>query len=124
MPRQARIYDIYLPILYNDGTGIEEEKFVQVQRELFRKFGGLTSIKREFPLRGIWGNETTVYEDEIIILTAIDSSGNLEETDLCWLRQHWTTNKSLQFITEYKEMLKIRFEQEEILITGQDLIIY
>ena len=110
LPKQARRYDIYLPLLYNNGTDIEEEKFVQVQRELFRKFGGLTSIKREFPLRGIWGNETTVYEDEIIILTAIDFSGNLEETE--------------QFITEYKEMLKIRFEQEEILITGQDLTIY
>ena len=110
MPRQARRYDIYLPLLYNDGTSIEEEKFVQVQKELFRQFGGLTSIKRDFPLRGIWGNETTVYEDEIIILTVIDSSGNLEETE--------------QFITEYKEMLKIRFEQEEIFITGQDLIIY
>lgn len=110
MPRQARKYDIYLPILYNDGMSIEEEKFVQVQRELFRKFGGLTSIKREFPLRGIWGNETTVYEDEIIILTIIDASDNIEETE--------------QFITDYKGMLKIRFEQEEIFITGQNLTIY
>ena len=110
MPRQARRYDIYLPILYNDGTSIEEEKFVQVQRELFRRFGGLTSIKRDFPLRGIWGNETAVYEDEIIILTVVDFSDNIEETE--------------QFITEYKEMLKIRFEQEEIFITGQNLTIY
>ena len=110
MPRQARRYDIYLPLLYNNGTGIEEEKFVQVQRELFRKFGGLTSIKREFPLRGIWGHETTVYEDEIIILTVVDFSDNVEETE--------------QFITDYKEILKIRFEQEEIFITGQDLVIY
>jgi len=110
LPRQARKYDIYLPILYNDGMSIEEEKFVQVQRELFRKFGGLTSIKREFPLRGIWGNETTVYEDEIIILTIIDASDNIEETE--------------QFITDYKGMLKIRFEQEEIFITGQNLTIY
>jgi hypothetical protein len=81
-----------------------------VQRELFRKFGGLTSIKREFPLRGMWGNETTVYEDEIIILTVVDFSDNVEETE--------------QFITDYKEILKIRFEQEEIFITGQDLTIY
>ena len=110
LPREARRYDIYLLLLYNDGTSIEEGKFVKVQVELFRKFGGLTSIKRDFPLRGIWGNETTVYEDEIIILTAIDSSGNLEERE--------------QFITDYKEMLKIRFKQEEIFITGQDLTIY
>ena len=56
----------------------------------------------------IFGN--LLYEDEIIILTVIDSSGNIEETE--------------QFITDYKEILKIRFEQEEIFITGQDLTIY
>ena len=118
MPRESRKYDFYLPLRYNDGQDIEREKLDQVERELFSRFGGLTSIKRDFPLRGIWGNETTVYEDEIIILTAIDSSGNsftsledrLEETE--------------QFITNYKEMLKIRFKQEEIFITGQDLTIY
>jgi len=118
LPQESRKYDFYLPLRYNNGRDIEREKLDQVERELFSRFGGLTSIKRDFPLRGIWGNETTVYEDEIIILTAIDSSGNsfasledrLEETE--------------QFITDYKEMLKIRFKQEEIFITGQDLTIY
>jgi hypothetical protein len=81
-----------------------------VERELFSRFGGLTSIRRDFPLRGIWGNETTVYEDEIIILTVVDFSDDIEETE--------------QFITDYKEILKIRFEQEEIFITGQNLTIY
>ncbi|MBC8234201.1 hypothetical protein H8E77_32030 [bacterium] len=110
MPQESRKYDFYLPLRYNNGRDIEREKLDQVERELFSRFGGLTSIKRDFPLSGIWGNETTVYEDEIIILTTIDSPGNLEETE--------------QFITDYKEMLKIRFKQEEILITGQDLTIY
>ena len=95
MPQEARQYDFYLPLRYNDGRDIEREKLDQMELELFSRFGALTSIKRDFPLRGIWGNETTVYEDEIIILTAIDFSGNLEETE--------------QFITDYKEMLKMRF---------------
>jgi len=110
LPLETRQYDFYLPLRYNDGRDIEREKLDQVERELFSRFGGLTSIKRDFPLRGIWGNETTVYEDEIIILTAVDFSDNVEETE--------------QFITNYKEILKIRFEQEEIFITGQDLTIY
>lgn len=110
MPLKARRYDFYLPLRYNDGRDIEREKLDQVEKELFSRFSGLTSIKRDFPLRGIWGNETTVYEDEIIILTAVDFSDNVEETE--------------KFITDYKGMLKIRFEQEEIFITGQDLTIY
>lgn len=110
MPRQARRYDIYLPLQYNDGTEIENEKFVQVQKEILRQFGGLTSMKREFPLRGLWENETRVYEDEVIILTTIDSSDKPEESE--------------QFIIEYKETLKVLFEQKEIFITGQDLTIY
>jgi len=110
LPQETRRYDFYLPLQYNDGRDIERDKLNQTELELFSRFGGLTSIKRDFPLRGIWGTETAVYEDEIIILTAIDLSGNLEETE--------------QFIAEYKEKLKTRFEQEEILITGQDLMIY
>ena len=110
LPQETRQYSFYLPLQYNDGRDIEREKLDQTERELFSRFGGLTSIKSDFPLRGIWGSETVVYEDEIIILTAIDFSGNLEETE--------------QFIAEYKEMLKMRFEQEEILITRQDPMVY
>ena len=110
LPQETRQYSFYLPLQYNDGRDIEREKFDQTERELFSRFGGLTSIRRDFPVRGIWGSETSVYEDEIIILAVIDFSENLEETE--------------QSIAEYKEMLKIRFEQEEILITGQGLMIY
>jgi len=54
MPRVVRRYEIYLPLFYNDGTPIEPEKFDQVERELVEQFGGVTTVQRQFPLRGVW----------------------------------------------------------------------
>ena len=44
-------YEIYLPLQYNDGTWIEEEKYNHVHQRLFDRFGGVTHIMRDFPLR-------------------------------------------------------------------------
>jgi len=60
-------YDIYLPLQYNNGGWIEDEKFEQTRNDLLGRFGGLTYIMREFPLRGIWGQDNKVYQDFIII---------------------------------------------------------
>jgi hypothetical protein len=57
MPRVVRRYEIYLPLFYNDGTSIEPEKFDQVERELVEQFGGVTTVQRQFPLRGVWRGE-------------------------------------------------------------------
>jgi hypothetical protein len=57
MPRIVRRYEIYLPLLYNDGTPIEPEKFDYVERELVERFGGVTSVQRQFPLRGSGGGK-------------------------------------------------------------------
>jgi hypothetical protein len=98
-----------LPLQYNNGEWIEDEKFEQTRSELFQRFGGLTYIMREFPLRGIWGQDNRVYQDFIITYTVIDFSPSEETT---------------QFFVEYKEILKSRFEQKEILITVQDIGIF
>ena len=102
-------YDIYLPLQYNEGEWIEDEKFEQTRNELFGRFGGLTYIMREFPLRGIWGQDSQVYQDFIIIYTVIDFSPSTEAT---------------QFFAGYKEILKSRFEQEEVLITVHEMGIF
>lgn len=47
---QVKKYDIYLPLRYNDGRQIENEKFDQVDDVLYERFGGLTAVLREFPL--------------------------------------------------------------------------
>lgn len=109
MLAHVKKYDIYLPLQYNNGEWIEDAKFEQTRSELFERFGGLTYIMREFPLRGIWGQDSQVYQDFIVIYTVIDFSSSEETT---------------HFFVEYKEILKFRFEQEEILITVQDMGIF
>jgi hypothetical protein len=95
--------------MYNDGRFIEEEKYRFLHNVLFERFGGVTSMMHQFPLRGVWGDVNQIYQDYIVIYTTIDfaPSGETE-----------------QFFTDYKERLKEEFQQEEILITGHDLTVY
>src|SRR6266581_44985 len=71
----APIYEISPPLLYNDGTPIEPEKFDQVERELVEQFGGVTTVQRQFPLRGVWRGERQTYLDLIVVFTVLDLSG-------------------------------------------------
>jgi len=104
----ARCYDIYLPLKYNDGTEIESEKYEQVENELLDQFGGVTSVQQKNPLRGLWKSEEHIYYDEIVIFTVIDF--DFDRSD-----------EGERFLRDYKEALKKRFRQEEILITAQVL---
>ena len=101
-------YDIYLPLRYNDGRQIEDERFDQVD-VLYERFGGLTTVMHEFPLRGLWSGGSEAYLDLIIIYTTIDFEPSESTT---------------QFFEEYKEILKSQFQQEEILITVQEIGVF
>ena len=107
MSKVAKRYEIYLPVRYNDGTEIEPEKFERVERELVERFGGVTSVQRQFPLRGVWKGEKQTYLDLVVIFTVIDLSG----ADVG------------EFFTSYKEKLKSSFRQEEVLITVHELMV-
>ncbi|MCI0638246.1 MAG: hypothetical protein L0Y72_21170 [Gemmataceae bacterium] len=109
MARAIRSIDIYLPVEYNDGSPIENSKFVSLQRDLLHRFGGVTSMQRQFPLQGLWQAGNVVYEDRVILFTMLDfhSKSQLE---------------SLRYLTRLKERLKKRFEQLEILITVQEIL--
>lgn len=109
MPKPAQRYDIYLPIRYNDGREIENEKFLQLHDELIERFGGVTSIKQTNPLQGIWRYQEQRYTDEIIIVTTLDFG--------------YPQSQSEQFFVEYKEQLKKRFEQLDVLILAQTVIV-
>src|SRR5882762_5246723 len=58
MAKDARRYDLYLPLYYNDGGTIPDVLFEDVERRLLGRFGGVTSQQRDFPLRGIWQGGT------------------------------------------------------------------
>ena len=93
--------ELSLPLLYNDKSPIEIEKFDITRQELTRKFGGLTStqVNTASALDGWWVNQGITYQDKIAIFR-ID-----------------TDTFSNRFWTKYKNLLKRRFRQEEVYIT-------
>ena len=109
MARPIRSIDIYLPLDYNDGRPIPESKHVAVQRELLRRFGGVTSTQREFPLQGVWQSGTETFHDRVVVFSVMDFR---EEAQL----------ECLRYLGRLKGRLKKKFDQLEILITVADLL--
>jgi hypothetical protein len=108
MSKRARRYDLYLPLTYNDGRPVEDERFDAVERRLLAQFGGLTAQQRDFPLRGIWQGKTRLYLDQVIIMTVLD----------------FRSRGSTRSIREFKTLLLRDFDQLEILITESPLRVH
>lgn len=73
---------------------------------LLERFGGLTAVQRENPLCGLWKGEAVVYEDEVVVFSVMDFHPR---------------RGGRRFFERYKEVLRVNFHQEEVLITGQSL---
>src|ERR1043165_5871644 len=108
MPRPIRAVDIYLPLDYNDGSPIKASKYIPIEDELLSRFGGVTSTQRLFPLRGLWQSETAVFQDRVVIFSAMDFGDHTEF-------------ERIKYLEQLKVRLKKKFEQLDILITVQEL---
>jgi hypothetical protein len=108
MASSARRYDLYLPLTYNNGRPVEDEKFDRVERRLLAQFGGLAAQQRDFPLRGIWQGETRLYFDQVILMTVLD----------------FRRQGSTRFLKQLKTDLLAEVEQLEILITESPLRVH
>ena len=108
MPRPIKAIDIYLPLDYNDSRPIEAAKFIPLEDELLTRFGGVTSTQRLFPLRGLWQSGTQVFQDRVVIFSAMDFG---TQTEFACVR----------YLERLKVRLKKKFEQLDILITVQHL---
>ncbi|MGH3513511.1 MAG: hypothetical protein ACRDRB_14695 [Pseudonocardiaceae bacterium] len=95
MARPIRSLDIYLPLDFNDGRPIPESKYLALQRELLGRFGGVTSVQRQFPLQGVWQSGPDIYHDRVVVLSVMDFR---DETQLECLR--------------YLERLKVRLKKK------------
>ncbi len=98
-------YEIYLPLKYNDGTGIEPEKLEEIQQQLIAVFGAMTVSSLSAPLQGTWRYGGVEFVDDIIqieIITEADPGLN-------------------QFFKNFKRQLKRKLRQLDILITVQDI---
>jgi hypothetical protein len=109
MARPIRWIEIYLPLDYNDGSAIPESKYVTLQQELLGRFGGVTSVQRQFPLQGVWQAETEIHHDRVVVFSVMD------------FRQG-TQLECLRYLERLKGRLKKKFDQLEILITVAELL--
>jgi hypothetical protein len=109
MARPIRGIEIYLPLDYNDGRPIPPSKYVAIQEELLRRFGGVTSVQRQFPLQGIWRSSGETFHDRVVVFSVMDFR---DETQI----------ESLRYLERLKTRLKKRFDQLEILITVAELM--
>jgi hypothetical protein len=109
VPRLVRRIDVFLPLDYNDGRQVEETKFAKLENELLIRFGGVTSFRRQFPLQGLWQSKGKVFQDRVVIFTALDFSAQ-DNAEL------------VEYLEGLKKRLKRKFAQKEILITIHELL--
>ena len=94
----VREYDIFVPLLYNDGTPIEPGKFQRLQTQLLQHFNGLTFFPQSN--EGFWRMGNVTYRDEIVIYRVLATRPRIAR----------------KFLARLKEDLRKSFRQEEILI--------
>ena len=93
-------FEILLPLFYNDGRPIEDEKFVETDDELVQVFGATSTDS--VIVRGHWVYQSTRYEDRLLRI-------RVDVTD---------TPENWQHMRDAKESLKRRFDQLDIWITA------
>jgi hypothetical protein len=95
-----RRYEILVPLFFNDGRPVPEPLLAQTFFELREKFGAASWETQV--VRGAWEYQGTIYEDNLTRFWV-----DVEDKP-----QH------REFFREFKETLKARFEQLDILITS------
>ncbi len=96
-----REYKIYLPLKYNNGKDIEEEKLREIKADLVEAFGAITVSSLSSPYQGRWKYGGVEYIDEIIKIEVVATNDRAAK----------------KFLTEFKERLKESLRQIDILIT-------
>jgi hypothetical protein len=94
-------FEILLPLFYNDGRPVEQEKFLKTDDELVHLFGATSTDT--IVVRGRWAYQSTLYQDQLIRVRL-----DVEDQP-----ENWQTVRAV------KETLKTRFDQVDIWITAQ-----
>jgi hypothetical protein len=106
MSSLQRRFEILLPQRFNDGTAVPDDLFGQTILELRHQFGSLSSDTQI--IRGIWEHAGQSFRDDLIRIF-IDVADNPENQ---------------QFFRDFKERLKVRFQQVDIRITTYLVEVY
>lgn len=96
-------YDLYLPLTYNDGHAIPEEKLNAFKKMMLDEFGGFT----HFPQRneGAWQLGGVVFHDQMIILRVLSND----------------PAHTRHFFSELRIELMRELEQADILIVEREV---
>jgi hypothetical protein len=98
-----REYELYVPLCYNDGRAIEQEKLTGLKRRLVEEFGGLTHFPQQN--EGLWRVGSFTFRDRIIIFRVLAGEAD----------------KAQAFFRQLKEHLKRDWDQNDVLIVARDV---
>lgn len=96
-------YEIYIPVNYNDGTPVEDEKLVRVRERLLGEFKHLTYLPAEN--QGFWTQNSVIYRDRIVMYRVVAND----------------VRRARRIFRKLKEDLKRELRQEEIFIVEKDV---
>jgi hypothetical protein len=92
--------EVLLPKVYNDKTQIEAKKYRITYQEIIRQFKGISRNKSA--IEGYWIDPKT------------NKSYSDENVTFWFMCENTPTN--VEFLTKFKETLKERFQQEDIMM--------
>ena len=100
MSGSFRRFEILLPLRFNDGKPVPDELVAETLTDLEQQFGAVSSESQV--IRGIWHSQGQVFRDESarVFVDVLDLPENR------------------QFFVEYKDRLKLRFQQLDIWMTS------
>ncbi|MBI3823275.1 MAG: hypothetical protein HY289_11450 [Planctomycetes bacterium] len=106
MSSPQRRFEILVPQQFNDGSPVPDELVGETIGELRVRFGALSSETQI--IRGIWEHSGQIYRDEFIRVFV-----DVEDT-----------SENQQFFRDYKEQLKVRFQQIDVRVTTYLVEVY
>jgi hypothetical protein len=96
-------YDLYVPLLYNDGEPVEAEKLSRLKTRLIDQFGGLTHFPQEN--EGFWKIGNVSFRDQIVILRVLTDE----------------PLKAQLFLAQIKKEMKKDWQQQDVLIVAREV---
>ena len=99
MSNAFRRFELLLPLRFNDGQSVPHELIADSLLEIRERFGSVSSESQS--TQGTWIHEGQVYRDDLVRIYA-----DVPEIP-----------ENREFFSEFKERLKLRFQQIDIWMT-------
>ena len=99
MNKTFRRFEILLPLRFNDGRHVPDDLLADTLLELRQRFG---AVSCDTPtIRGLWQNQDQVFRDDLVRVF-------VDVPDV---------PESREFFIDFKERIKLRFDQLDIWMT-------